>query len=113
MENAPLFLDKMHLNKNMGSAIGAEKTSGLALYEKALYAPTCAAVEDIKSKYGPKQTTYLQRFRNCEIYRAYSSFEDTIVTSQGAKPQMRASLINRIRGAEPQKMLTTLVDMQR
>lgn len=97
----------------MGPAIGAEKTSGLALYDKALCDTTRAAVEDIKSKYGPKQTTYLQRFRNSEIYRTYSALEDTILTSQGAESKMRASSINHIRGVEPQKMLTTLVDMPR
>lgn len=113
MEHASLFLDALHVKKNMSPLLGSNRAAGVSLYERALYAPSKAEVDSIKEQYGLKQSTYLSRFRDSELYRAYSPLQDLITTSQGAESQMSASLRNRIRSVEPQQMLEAVVAVQR
>lgn len=54
-ENANLILDPLHVHKKILSKIGTGKAIGLSLYEKALHAPTKAAVGQILGKYGTAQ----------------------------------------------------------
>lgn len=113
MHNAKLFLDMLHVKKNMAPALGAEKAIGIALYEKACRAPTRALVDGFKVQYKPKQRAYLAKFEDSELYRAYSFLEDTIFTSQGAESQMSSSIRNCIRSVEPQVMLSRVFAIQR
>lgn len=113
MCNAKLFLDFLHVKKNMISSLGVEKAMGPALYKRALWAPSQGRCELIKEEYGPKQKAYLSKFSNEQLYRSYAHLEDTITTSQGAESQMRASIRNFIRSAEPQQMIWTMVSTQR
>lgn len=112
-QNAKMFLDPMHVRKNMGSALGASRAVGISLYDKALYAPTEAAVDEVVARYSETQAKYLGRFKRSELYRAYSSLDDTIVTSQGAESQMSSSIRNCVRTVEPQKMLQKVVLLHR
>lgn len=113
MANAALFLDVLHVKKNMLPVLGVERAMGGALYDRAVYEPSPSRCDAIRAQYGPKQKEYLSRFPDHSLYRSFSSLEDTITTSQGAESQMRASLRNSIRSAEPQQMLWTLVSVQR
>ena len=108
-----MFLDPMHVRKNMGAALGASRSVGISLYDQALYAPSVSMVDEIVSRYSEQQAKYLGKFDKSMLYRAYSSLEDTIVTSQGAESQMCASLRNHIRSVEPQKMIMNVVFKQR
>lgn len=108
-----MFLDLLHVRKNMGSKLGATKEIGLSLYERALHAPSRSAVDEIVAGYGDVQRQYLSKFHRSEIYKAYSCLQDSIVTSQGAESQMSASLRNHIRSFEPQKILHKVVLTQR
>lgn len=112
-KEAKMFLDPLHVKKNMGAKLGANKVLGLSLYERALLAPSRAKVDEIIEQYGEQQRKYLDKFDKSELYKAYSNVEDCIVTSQGAESQMSASLRNHIRCVEPQKMLKTVVLTQR
>ena len=40
MEKAKLFLDILHVKKNMSPHLGSQKSSGLALYERAVRSPS-------------------------------------------------------------------------
>lgn len=113
MDHAELFLDMLHVKKNMGPKLGPEKSTGLSLFERAVRAPSRTQVDALKAQYGPKQKAYLSKFADSEIYRAYSNLQDLIFTSQGAESQMSAALRNNIRSVEPQQMLRTVVDIQR
>ncbi|CAN8075950.1 unnamed protein product [Agarophyton chilense] len=110
---AKIFLDPLHVRKNMGAKLGATKAVGISLYERALYAPTCAAVDEIVLQYSRQQRAYLSKFEKSDLYKAYYVLEDIILTSQGAETQMGASLRNHIRSVEPQKMLQKVVEIQR
>lgn len=111
MVHANYFLDMLHVKKNMSSAIGSEKMRGLALYERAVFAAGRFIVDDIKTRYGEKQTSYLSKFPDSVLYRSYSTLKDSITTSQGAESQMMASLRNAIRTVEPQRMLARVVEV--
>lgn len=113
MEHARLFLDALHVRKNMAAYLGAERANGTALYDRALYAPTTHIVDEVKALYGPRQKEYLSKFPDAELYRAYAALDDLILTSQGAESQMSASIRNMIRGVEPQTMLKHVVETQR
>lgn len=97
----------------MGAKLGAAGATGLSLYEKALNAPSCAAVDEITQECTKVQGNYLNRFDPSEFYKAYSTVEDTIITSQGAEIQTGASLRSQIRSVEPQKILHRVVTFNR
>lgn len=67
MENDHLFLDLMHVKKNIAPIIGVEKSQALSLYDMAVGAPCTEKVDDIDSKYGPKQAAYLAKFKDSEL----------------------------------------------
>lgn len=113
MKHAKLFLDMLHVKKNMSPHLGSEKASALSLYERAVRAPSEAQASTIMAQYGPNQRAYLDKFPKCEVYRSFSKLRDLILTSQGAESQMSASLRNNIRSVEPQQMLRAVVDVQR
>lgn len=113
MAHAKLFLDPLHVKKNMSKQLGPEKASALSLYEQAVYAPCKAAVDSIICQYGENQKAYLGNFKKEQLYRAYSSLQDTVTCSQGAESQMSSSLRRHIRAVEPQKMLENIVLLQR
>lgn len=113
MERAKLFLDPLHVKKNMGPKLGSEKAVGLSLYERAVRAPSQAEVDNLVAEYPEAQRLYLGKFPKSELYRAYSSLEDMHVTSQGAECEMAASLRNHIRCVEPQKMIHKAILSQR
>lgn len=50
-----LFMDYLHIEKNMGSKLGAAKGSGLNLYERAVYAPSKSVVDAVINPYSPAQ----------------------------------------------------------
>ena len=113
LKHAKLFLDPLHVKKNLGAKLGAEKASGLRSYERAVYAPSMETVGTITSTYSSVQREYLRRFDDAELYRSFSNLQDLTTTSQGAESQMAAALRNNIRSVEPQKMLTTVLLTQR
>ena len=106
------FDDKRHLEKNMSPYLGAERSTGLQLYALALYAPSQEMVDHIVTQMGPRQQEYLATNENHELYRAYSSIEDPVITSQGAESSMNAGLTNNIRNVEPMAMLESIVGSQ-
>ena len=114
MTNGKKFNDERHVKKNMTPKLGpAEKATGPALYSKAVRAPSQLEVDLIKTSYGPGQTTYLGKYPDSELYRAYSTgLTDTIVTSQGAESSMNAALKNKIRRVEPMQMLKLIAETQ-
>lgn len=113
MEKANLFLDWMHVTKNMASSIGSEKNIGVSLYQRALRASSIEKVQELKLQYGPKQSSYLGQFDDAELYKVHSKLEDTIHSSQGAESLMRASLMNNVRNVDPPKMLRNFVEKER
>ena len=113
MEYAKLFLDPLHVKKNMLKALGKEKAAGIAQYERAVHAPSRSAVDAVKRTYGQKTAQYLSRFPDTALYRAYAGLQDLATSSQGAESQMGASIRNQIRSVEPQSMLRTVLESQR
>lgn len=111
--HASIFLDKHHVVKNMTPTLGAEKSWGVRLYEKALRAPSVDSVNAMKAQYGQKMSSYLSKFPDKELYRACSALEDLVTTSQGAESSMAAALRTQIRAVEPQSMLEKVALMQR
>ena len=97
----------------MSARLGSNKGIGIRLYERAVYAPSREQVYALKAEFSATQKAYLDRFKESEVYRAFSSLEDLITTSQGAESQMSADLRNNIRSVEPQKMLLRVVLLQR
>ena len=76
MEHARIFLDPMHVRKNMTKVMGNEKSNALHLYTKALYAPTKELCDTYRREYGPRQRQYLSRFPCEELYRSYAELQD-------------------------------------
>lgn len=111
--HAKMFLDPMHVKKNMGSKLGRFKASGISYYEQALRAPSKEEVDRIIEYYSDEQKTYLKSFEKPELYTAYSNLQDNVESSQSAESQMRSSIRNQIRTVEPQQMLVNLVLTQR
>ncbi|CAN8073289.1 unnamed protein product [Agarophyton chilense] len=95
-----MFPDPLHVRKNMRIKLRASRAIGISLYEKALYAPMKAIVYEIVMQFSPEQKLYLQRYEKPQFYKAYSSLEDSIITSQGAKNHMGSSWRNHIRSVE-------------
>ena len=114
MAHAQKFNDERHVIKNMTPKLGpTEKATGIALYSSALRAPSVPDVEQIKGRYGRAQKTYLDKYMDSELYRAYSpGLVDTIVTSQGAESSMDAALANKIRCVQPMEMLKLIGETQ-
>lgn len=54
MTHAKLFIDMEHIKKNMLSTLGAEKTNGTFLNERAVRAQTKTTLDLLESDYGPK-----------------------------------------------------------
>ena len=101
------------MKKNLGPRLGADKASGLSLYEQAVYAPNTEAVSTICSSYSSVQRDYLAKFDDGELYRSFSNLQDLTTFSQGAESQMAAAVRNNVRSVEQQKMLTTVLLTQR
>ena len=106
------FLDKRHAEKNMSPHLGAERSTGLKLYVSALYAPSREMASHFVAQMGPRQKAYLGNYEPHELYRAFSSIEDPVITSQGGESSMNAGLKNNIRNVEPMDMLANIVDSQ-
>lgn len=113
MDHTEIFLDSVHKEKNMVPKIGAEKSNGIRLCQSDMNAPSTEDVDATKHQYGPKKRQYLSRFKDREIYYAYSHLQDLIHTKQGAENQMCASLRNKICGVVPSIILKTVVEFQR
>ena len=113
VKHAHLFLDPLHVKKNMSPHLGTGKAKGISQYEKAVRAPSREEVNKIVDEYSPSQARYLGKFPKSRLYAAYSHLEYGVVTSQAAESQMNASLRNQIRTVEPQKMLMNVVLTQR
>lgn len=70
MKNDDLFLDLMHVKKNMSPIIGAEKSQCHYIYGMAVQAPCSEKVDDIKSIYMGQnrqiiwQSSRIQKFTN-------------------------------------------------
>ena len=79
--------------------LGSSKAIGLALYEKALHAPSKATADDYITQYSDNQEKYLSNFPKDRLYAAYSQLDDSVFTSQAADSQMNSSLWNQIRSA--------------
>lgn len=54
-EHTKMFLDPMHVHKNMGSSLCAHRTVNNSLSDRSLNAPSQAAVGDIASRYSGKK----------------------------------------------------------
>lgn len=113
VKNSKLFMDPLHVKKNLASKLGAHKNAGIDLYEQAVRAPTVEGVDSIRRHYTDSALAYLGRIPDSELYRAYSILTDLTITSQGAESQMSAALRNKIRSVEPQAMLSHVVLTQR
>lgn len=50
-ENAKMFLDPIHVKKNMGAKVVAARAIALSSYERALNTTSCAAVDKISQQY--------------------------------------------------------------
>ena len=106
MKNAEVFYDQRHVIKNMDKGLsGSEKGSANHLYWKALKAPSRWRTSLIKDQYSANQSTYLSRFRDEILYRAFSKIDNVVITSQGAESEMHALEATKVRSLEPQKML--------
>lgn len=70
MHNSHIFLDFIHVKKNMAPQIRTEKTKGMFLHYKALHVP-CRKVVEEKVKYGLNQLVYLGYFKDEELYMAF------------------------------------------
>lgn len=55
LKNAKLFLDPLHIRRNLGAKLGASKAAGLDLYNDALYAPTREQVDLIQNGFSEIQ----------------------------------------------------------
>ena len=55
MQHACLFLDPLHVKKNMAVYVGRERATALLKYSRAVRAPSTATVAAIKREYGEKQ----------------------------------------------------------
>lgn len=71
MEHSIVFLYFVHVSNNISSAIGAEKSQGLLLYEKALQTLAVQIFGKYRGRYGPEKALYLVLFKDYELYRAY------------------------------------------
>lgn len=113
LRNANLFLTTLHFKKNMAPKLVSSKPVGNSQYDRGLWAPTTASVDSIRCEYCDMQKANLVNFAPSELYRPYSSQQDTIVISQGAERQMGASLRHHIRAVERQEMLSKSYLVQR
>lgn len=82
--NAKLFLDPLHVKKNLGPKLGAGKAIGLHLYEQAVHAPTVEALEDVRRQFTPEMRACLGRFEDSELYRAKSALQRPHLSIDGA-----------------------------
>ena len=96
----------------MSPHLGTERSTGLQLYASALYAPSQEMVDHYVIQMGPRQKDYLAKYEKHELFRAYSSIEDPVITSQGGESSMNAGLTNNIRNVEPLAMLENIVGSQ-
>lgn len=81
MGHANMFLDWIHIKKNMSSSIGTEKTIGVSLYERVLRASSEEIVSQLKLQYGPNQCNYLEAFNDSQLYICCSNLEYTVYSS--------------------------------
>ena len=108
-----MFLDPLHVQKNMLKVLGAERSIAVSLYKRALHAPLRVQKDEIIQQHGPNQKKYLSKFDKSVLYRSYSNLRDAITTSQGHESRMAASLKTDIRRVGPQRMLQRVVTLQR
>lgn len=71
-EHSHMLIDPMYMKKNMGGKLGIEKETGLSLCMHAFYAQSTVEVDNIISQYRPVQKEYMSKFKNPQLYRAYS-----------------------------------------
>ena len=67
LNKCKLFLDPLHVRKNMLPRLGASKANGIYLYNKAVHAPTKSAVDEIITQYSIQQAAYLSSLKKEEI----------------------------------------------
>ena len=107
------FFDELHVIKNMTNFLGPnESATGLHKYRRALRAPSQQQVNEIKMTYGPNQKRYLDKFKDEELYTAFTNRSGLSDTSQGAESAMNAALANAIRKVEPMTMLLRIVESE-
>ena len=75
-QHAKLFLDPLHIKKNMTPHLGALKAKGIALYERAMYAPSKKHADDIIVQYTDAQAEYLSKYPKEHLYVAYSNLDE-------------------------------------
>jgi len=113
MKHSSKFYDERHVKKNMIPNLGPkEKATGPGKYSRALRAPSVAHVEAIKATYGPNQKKYLDKFKDEELYTAYTTRMGLSDTSQGAESAMHAALANAARKSEPMTMLMKIAESE-
>lgn len=101
MTHDDMFLDMLHVKKNLIPHLVKEKASALRHYENAVFAPATHITDSIKEKYSDNQATYLGKLSDKILYRSYSKPRDLITTSQGAESQIASSLRNNIHSVTP------------
>lgn len=68
---AKLFLDALHVKKNMGPKLGNDKAVGLFMYDCAVHAPSKGEADKLISEYRVYRRTYLAQFSKSVLYRVY------------------------------------------
>lgn len=112
-EHSSKFFHERHVKKNMIPKLGPkENATGPEKYSRALRAPSELHVKEIKATYGPNQKKYLDKFKDKELYTAFTTRKGLSVTSQGAESAMNAALANAIRKSEPMTMLMQVVESE-
>jgi len=112
-EHSSKFFDERHVKKNMIPNIDPkEKATGPERYSHALRAPSVAHVEEIKATYGPNQKKYLDKFKDEELYTAFTTRKGLSDTSKGAESAMSAALANVIRKSDPMVMVKRIAESE-
>lgn len=57
-----LFINPMHVKRNMTPLLVAEKRNGVALYKITLHAASVEELEQMKGLYGPRQRFNLSKY---------------------------------------------------
>lgn len=66
-----MFLDMLHVKKNLTPHLGKDKAVALRLYEKALFAPATEFTDVFKREYCDSQARYLGKFSDKVLYRSH------------------------------------------
>lgn len=95
MRFAKLFLDALHVQKNLAPRLRAAKLYSIGLYNKSLHAPLKSQADDYSTQYSRTQGSYLSIVARSEFYRAYSTLQELVITSQGAERRILSALKNQ------------------